>query len=354
MNNTPVKAIAVFDRRESFWFSEKIVDDGSVDCHLIDIEEFLVDIEKFDRELERFETKQLDVVLLDSTLPPAFSAKMVARLRDRAPNLPVLLLPQINNKIDAAKILATNLHRSSVTAAETMTKAIRYARNRQRLQMKLLQLAIKDELTGLHNRRGFQILAKQHLKLAHTMKRQLLMFFADVDGLKQINDRFGHREGDRALIRTATSFKKTFRRSDVTARLSGDEFVALIVEEPERNEETIRHRLQLNLMRRAVKESRYRLSLSIGVARFDPQAASSLQDLMERADEALYAQKRKGLILAQPNATIALANVKQRRRLKNLRAGANRLSTLNERGALPASIVRQLRTNETLQEREVG
>lgn len=299
MSNAPVKAIAISDRRASSWFSEEIVDDESVECQLLDVEDFLSDIERLDSALQRRKKDKLDVVMLDSALPPAFLVNMAIRVRDKAPGVPILMLPQVNTEDGSIKS-------SSDAATETITKVIRHARNRQRLQSKLLQLAFKDDLTGLHNRRGFQALAKQQLRLAHDMKRRLLMFFADVDDLKQINDQFGHHEGDRALLRTATSFKNAFRKSDVTARLGGDEFIALMLEEPERNAETISRRLQLNLTRCAVKEPRYRLSLSVGVARFDPQAASSLQDLMAQADKALYAQKRKRVFLAQTGSRITL------------------------------------------------
>ena len=142
--------------------------------------------------------------------------------------------------------------------------------------------------------------AKQHLSLARTLKRHLLLFFADVDGLKQINDRFGHHEGDRTLLRVAASLKKTFRKSDATARLGGDEFIAVVLEEPGRSSESIGKRLQFNLQRLAAEEPRYSLSLSIGAARFDPQAATSLHNLMVEADEALYMQKREAHVPILP------------------------------------------------------
>ncbi len=86
-------------------------------------------------------------------------------------------------------------------------------------QRALLHMALRDDLTGLHNRRGFIPLATGYLRWARGAGRKLLMFFADVDGLKSINDRFGHGEGDRAIARAAACIKETFRQSDVTARL---------------------------------------------------------------------------------------------------------------------------------------
>jgi diguanylate cyclase (GGDEF)-like protein len=354
MHTTPVKAIAVFDRRESFRFSESIVADGSVDCHLIDVEDSLVDVEKFDSALKRLQTEQIDVVLLDSALPWAHLQKMTMRVRDIAPDLPVVLLPNIAAEDDSTEMSPASLHRSANAIAETTTKAIRYARDQRNLPLQLLRLALKDELTGLHNRRGFLALAKRQLSLARTLKRQLLLFFADVDGLKQINDRFGHHEGDRALQRTAVSFKKTFRNTDVTARLCGDEFVALMLEEPTRNVKTITRRLQRNLLRHAVREPRYLLSVSVGIARFDPEGAASLQDLMIQADKALYVQKRKRHPLAQPTSALTLADVKQWPRLNAAGPDAKRLPTFDGKVKLPPPIVRQQRSVGALQDGRAG
>jgi diguanylate cyclase (GGDEF)-like protein len=135
-------------------------------------------------------------------------------------------------------------------------------------------------------------LAEQLWKIARAKERRLLFFFGDLDGLKQINDRYGHREGDRALLRVAASFRKTFRGSAVAARIGGDEFIALLIEGPRRNVDSIRRRLQSNLARRVADNARYAVTLSIGASLLDPQSACNLDELIVRADRALYAQKQ--------------------------------------------------------------
>ena len=90
--------------------------------------------------------------------------------------------------------------------------------------MLLQQLSYNDELTGLLNRRGFLSMAQQQLKIAQREDWQLVLLFADLDSLKNINDNFGHTEGDRALKNVAAVLKKTFRTSDLLARLGGDEW----------------------------------------------------------------------------------------------------------------------------------
>jgi diguanylate cyclase (GGDEF)-like protein len=161
------------------------------------------------------------------------------------------------------------------------------------VERELRYLALTDDLTCLYNRRGFFAAATQQLKLARRNSQSMLLFFCDVDNLKQINDRYGHREGDLALVRTADALEEAFRDSDILARLSGDEFVVLALEASHEHEATILRRLEETFKKSNENESRYELSLSVGVARFDPRQAVSLGELMEHADKDMYEQKRK-------------------------------------------------------------
>jgi len=160
------------------------------------------------------------------------------------------------------------------------------------LDRELRYLALSDDLTCLYNRRGFFAAATHLLKLAHRNAQRLLLFFCDVNNLKKINDSFGHREGDLALIRVADAFEQTFRDSDIVARISGDEFAVLAMEASGQSQDLILRRLEKNLKISSASEKRYELSLSVGVARFDPKRAVSLGELMSQADEAMYEQKR--------------------------------------------------------------
>ena len=160
------------------------------------------------------------------------------------------------------------------------------------LERELRQLALTDDLTCLYNRRGFFAAATQQLKLAHRNVKTTLLLFCDVDNLKAINDTFGHREGDLALVRTADVLEEAFRDSDVLARLGGDEFAVLAMEASSQDWELILGRLQESIKKSNTGESRYELSLSIGVAWFDPQRPVPLGELMEQADRAMYEQKR--------------------------------------------------------------
>ncbi len=174
---------------------------------------------------------------------------------------------------------------------EALRLALRCAVGKSLLEREL-SLALTDDLTDLHNRRGFMALAAHQLKLARRNGQGALLFFADVDNLKHVNDRFGHPEGDRALLRAAVALSETFRDSDVLARFGGDEFAVLALEADNRNHEAILRRIADSLAKMNAVERRYGVALSVGSARFNPLQAVPLEELIAQADEAMYVQKR--------------------------------------------------------------
>jgi diguanylate cyclase (GGDEF)-like protein len=177
--------------------------------------------------------------------------------------------------------------------SNTLERTVLCAMRQSLLDRELQSLALTDDLTCLYNRRAFLALATQQVRLMRRKGEGLLLFFADVDRLKDINDSFGHREGDLALIHAADALEQTFRDSDILARLGGDEFAVLALEASGQNQEAILRRLEKSLRKSNASESRYQLSLSVGVARFDPNEVVSIGELIERADHAMYQEKKK-------------------------------------------------------------
>jgi diguanylate cyclase (GGDEF)-like protein len=113
-----------------------------------------------------------------------------------------------------------------------------------------------------------------------------------MDNLKWINDHHGHNEGDQALIDLANILKKSFRESDIIARIGGDEFVVLS-EATDKNSEIFTTRLYENIKDYNAKGSRrFTLSISVGATPFDPNRAISIDELLAKADASMYAQKR--------------------------------------------------------------
>jgi len=190
------------------------------------------------------------------------------------------------------------------------TKRLRMqTKKREEAEEAIRALSITDELTGLHNRRGFLSLAGQQLKLADRNKRGILLYFADLDGLKWINDTLGHEEGDKALIETAAVLKETFRTSDIIARLGGDEYAVLALDTNEANSAIFTARLQSLIDKRNHQENRrYRLSISAGCSYYDPENPVSMDELIASADKLMYEQKQNKKRLLPQGASLSSRN----------------------------------------------
>jgi diguanylate cyclase (GGDEF)-like protein/PAS domain S-box-containing protein len=165
---------------------------------------------------------------------------------------------------------------------------------RKRAEAALQSLSLVDELTGLYNRRGFLAVSDQSLAEIRLNGRIPAIVYADLDGLKEINDSLGHHEGDRALAKAAEILKDSFRTSDIVARIGGDEFVVLAALSPDESSETLSLRLQENFdASNARKKRSYNLAVSVGIAHFDDEQNHSIEDLMAQADRAMYEDKRR-------------------------------------------------------------
>jgi diguanylate cyclase (GGDEF)-like protein/PAS domain S-box-containing protein len=172
-----------------------------------------------------------------------------------------------------------------VLLARDITAQLRYERD-------LHALALVDELTGLQNRRAFTLFAEQELGRARRNGNTPVLVFADLDGLKKINDEHGHAAGDAAIRLVANALKSIFRETDIVARWSGDEFVALMGEGSEEAASLIGGRLDQAIAVLTPRTLPYIVSASVGASPLDPELP--LRDAMERADAELYEQKKRG------------------------------------------------------------
>ncbi|HKP80975.1 MAG TPA: diguanylate cyclase [Pyrinomonadaceae bacterium] len=173
-----------------------------------------------------------------------------------------------------------------------LVQVVRDITERKNLEETLRNSSLKDDLTGLFNRRGLLKQAAPYFDFARRQKENLLLLFIDLDGMKRINDEFGHNEGDNALINTAAILNRSFRSSDIVARLGGDEFTVLVTDLNASKEDAIA-RLNENLRAYNAVETRgHKLAFSIGVATLEPERMTCFEELLEQADQAMYEQKR--------------------------------------------------------------
>src|SRR5689334_17940684 len=173
-----------------------------------------------------------------------------------------------------------------------LVHVVRDITERKKLEETLRNSSLKDDLTGLFNRRGLLKQAAPYFDFARRQKETLLLLFIDLDGMKRINDEFGHNEGDNALINTAAILNRSFRSSDIISRLGGDEFTVLVTDLHANKEEAIA-RLNENLKAYNATDKRgHKLAFSIGVATLEPERMTCFEELLEQADQAMYEQKR--------------------------------------------------------------
>lgn len=157
---------------------------------------------------------------------------------------------------------------------------------------RLRNISLTDTLTGLHNRRGFMILATGLLKFARRVSYSTSLLYIDLDSLKYINDTFGHNVGDAAILQFSRILIDTFRESDVIGRLGGDEFVVMLVDATESDLDNIQTRLQSNIdIYNAHVPSGQALAFSMGVIRVEPESTISMEELLAQADAAMYKHK---------------------------------------------------------------
>jgi diguanylate cyclase (GGDEF)-like protein/PAS domain S-box-containing protein len=169
---------------------------------------------------------------------------------------------------------------------------VRDVSQRKALEEELQRLALVDELTGLRNRRGFLAVAESLIAVAHRNQRDMALLYVDLDNMKEINDRYGHGGGDRALVETANLLRATFRESDVVARLGGDEFCVLLPEDGTEAKAVIdRLTEEVSARAREAAGPEPTISLSIGIATYRWDDPCPIEALIDRADAAMYEQK---------------------------------------------------------------
>lgn len=232
-----------------------------------------------------------DIMLTDVTLPGMKGFELTEQAKKLRHNMAVIIMTGFIDDFSydsAIEAGASDFIKKPFTPKELRAR-IEHVIMHERQRV----MTITDELTGLYNRRGFFTLAEQQLKLADRLGKGIFMLYADVDDLKGINDTLGHHQGDMALVDTANILKTTYRQSDIVARIGGDEFVVAPIGTTGDEIEKLTSRLIENVQTHNAQENRaYKLSLSYGVAYYDPEGDCSIDELLSRAEKLMYEHKR--------------------------------------------------------------
>ena len=177
---------------------------------------------------------------------------------------------------------------------EFISEQVATAIERKRVEEELKRLAHYDILTGAYNRGyGLELLQRQ-LKLSKRDKSPILLAYSDLDNLKDINDEFGHDEGDRAMVQVAKLFKSILREVDIITRMGGDEFLLIFLDSSLNEIPIIRKRLSNELARvNQISKKPYKIDFSTGFSTYDPANPQLMDELIRIADQNMYEEKKR-------------------------------------------------------------
>ena len=160
----------------------------------------------------------------------------------------------------------------------------------------LKQQVVRDSMTQLFNHQHFRQLLQSEIARAERYKRPLSLIFGDIDHFKAINDTYGHLAGDRVIKALATKIRRETRESDHAARYGGEEFAIILTETTSEGAKVIAERLrsEIELMEIIFEDQSIAVTLSFGIASMSDNAGTGIDDLIGRADKALYQAKAEG------------------------------------------------------------
>ncbi|WP_374563615.1 diguanylate cyclase domain-containing protein [Ideonella sp.] len=237
-------------------------------------------------------------VLLDLGLPDCDGLEALALLRDQTEQVPIIVLSGNDDEEVGLSAVVNGAQDYLVKGsfdAGLLRRALQYAAHRKRVEQKLIQRAMHDHLTGLPTRALLLDRLRMALNATDRSGSRGALLFIDLDHFKQVNDVHGHAAGDAVLLAAAQRMLAGVRASDTVSRVGGDEFIVLLpVVGPDDAAQAVAQKLlQALSMPVAVPGGEVGISASIGVVEFAAGEASAEQ-LIARADEAMYTAKREG------------------------------------------------------------
>jgi len=242
--------------------------------------------------IERINKQSFDIMIADIVLPDRDGLELSETVKRKNPDMAVIIMTGYISDFSYDKAVAAGAS-DFIKKPFSLNELIARIKH-VRMHEEMRSLLLRDELTGLYNRRGFFTLVEYLLRMAKRQDRGMFMLYADLDNLKQINDAYGHQEGDLALIETANLLTKNYRESDIIARIGGDEFVVISAGTPGDCIDTILKRLRQALEAYNAKRNRpYALSISAGIAFYDPKNPCSIDELLAQGDRSMYRHKKQ-------------------------------------------------------------
>jgi two-component system cell cycle response regulator len=241
--------------------------------------------------IQRLARGGVDVVVLDLGLPDSKGLESFERLRREAPGVPLVILSGLEDQAIAVEAVRRGAQDFLVKGrfnGGVLSRTLRYAIERHRLQSQIFALSLTDELTGLSNHRGFEGRVLDDLRRAKRQRSEVVLGVARLEGFETINEWFGRVEADRVVRDTATILRSTFRETDVLARAGGDRFTILLRDAGPHSTDQARRRLVDHLDDyNSSLDQPFHISIRLGFSRQVPTREETLEHLLDSADVAL-------------------------------------------------------------------
>jgi len=258
------------------------------------------------KALQRLERDQFDLVMLDHLLPDGNGFEFLRQLHTRSIRTPVIMITGKGNEIIASQIIqagaddyipkdALTERSLSRSMANTLEKA-RLRREVEEVQKRMAEMASRDTLTGLYNRRFLMEALDREVARAKRYESDLAFCMIDLDHFKRVNDNFGHTAGDMVLSKIGDMLIKSFRKSDIISRYGGEEFAIIMphVRETEARDACERFRKMVANHHFDHNSFQFKVTVSAGLASYNTVAEQSPMGLVKAADQALYQAKDHG------------------------------------------------------------
>lgn len=289
MNKHQIKALFITQAQEYHKFIERILSDEKSALFGIEWTNTLL------TSLERLSKGGIDVVLIDLTTSSGQGLDVVSQIQTQNPEVPIVVLQSSTEDTlppeTIRKGIQDLLFKDQVDS-KMLSRAIRYAIERKRMEIELERQAIRDTLTDLYNRRYLSIMIEQAIAQAGRSGSLFAVLLCDLDQFKAVNDILGHHVGDKVLKSVAKSIQQSTRGTDLVFRWGGDEIVVLLTNTSRDGLLIAAERIRKGI-RQIARDISLELDLSIGIALY-PEHGTNEDELLRVADQALYIAKKGG------------------------------------------------------------
>ena len=261
---------------------------------------------RIDEALDMLEKKHFDLLFLEYLLPDGNGLAFLDTLNSKRTDIPTVVITGQGDEMIASRMIQAGasdyLPKSKISSKSllrTISNALEKARLKKEMriaQEKLTEMSIRDELTGMFNRRYFKEALERELSGAKRYKHRLALGFIDLDHFKRVNDTHGHLCGDHVLKEFGKLLKESIRMYDVACRYGGEEFAVLLpdtsLDEAESLFNRFRERIGKHIF--AHNDIPVRITASVGLTAYSGKEETTAQQLLDLVDKALYQAKDQG------------------------------------------------------------